>query len=200
MRPAKELGFVLYGGTAIALRLGHRVSVDFDFFSDQPLDRQSLYDAFDFLGTATLIQDQPGALTFLVPVSGLSVKLSFLGPIRFGRVGKPQLTDDGVMQVASLEDLFATKLKVILQRAESKDYIDIAALLASGMPLEQGLSAARLLFAPHFQSSESLKALIYFGEGDLDSLSPEVRQTLIDAVRAVSDLPDITKRSERLSL
>lgn len=28
----KKLGFVLYGGTAIALQLGHRISVDFDFF------------------------------------------------------------------------------------------------------------------------------------------------------------------------
>ena len=32
LRPAAELGFALYGGTAIALRLGHRTSVDFDFF------------------------------------------------------------------------------------------------------------------------------------------------------------------------
>jgi hypothetical protein len=37
LRPASQLGFVLYGGTAIALRLGHRSSVDFDFFTDQPL-------------------------------------------------------------------------------------------------------------------------------------------------------------------
>lgn len=35
---APKLGFVLYGGTAIALRLGHRDSVDFDFFSERPLD------------------------------------------------------------------------------------------------------------------------------------------------------------------
>ena len=35
LSPAGELGFVLYGGTAIALRLGHRVSVDFDFFSEK---------------------------------------------------------------------------------------------------------------------------------------------------------------------
>ncbi|MBN9405087.1 MAG: nucleotidyl transferase AbiEii/AbiGii toxin family protein [Burkholderiales bacterium] len=33
----RGLGFVLYGGTAIALRLGHRESVDFDFFSEHPL-------------------------------------------------------------------------------------------------------------------------------------------------------------------
>lgn len=39
LRPAAELGFALYGGTAIALRLGHRHSVDFDFFSEKPLDR-----------------------------------------------------------------------------------------------------------------------------------------------------------------
>ena len=34
------MGFVLYGGTAIALRLGHRPSVDFDFFSERPLELQ----------------------------------------------------------------------------------------------------------------------------------------------------------------
>ena len=37
-----ELGFTLYEGTAIALRLGHRASVDFDFFSDKPLNRAAI--------------------------------------------------------------------------------------------------------------------------------------------------------------
>lgn len=35
LQPLKKLGFVLYGGTALALRLGHRVSVDFDFFIEK---------------------------------------------------------------------------------------------------------------------------------------------------------------------
>ena len=39
------LGFVLYGGTAIALRLGHRVSVDFDFFSKEALNREAILEA-----------------------------------------------------------------------------------------------------------------------------------------------------------
>ena len=34
----KKLGFVLYEGTALALQLGHRQSVDFDFFLHDPLD------------------------------------------------------------------------------------------------------------------------------------------------------------------
>ena len=42
LRRAPGLGFTLYGGTAIALRLGHRTSVDFDFFSDKPLDRDAI--------------------------------------------------------------------------------------------------------------------------------------------------------------
>ncbi|WP_454632828.1 nucleotidyl transferase AbiEii/AbiGii toxin family protein [Bradyrhizobium cenepequi] len=36
LSPAPSLGFVLYGGTAIALHLGHRESLDFDFFRSEP--------------------------------------------------------------------------------------------------------------------------------------------------------------------
>src|SRR5260363_17161 len=49
LRPAADLGFVLYGGTAVALRLGHRASVDFDFFSERPLDRDAIRAAFPFV-------------------------------------------------------------------------------------------------------------------------------------------------------
>ena len=52
-------GFVLYGGTAIALRYGHRMSVDFDVFSDRPLDRQQLSRELPGLGSAPVLQDQP---------------------------------------------------------------------------------------------------------------------------------------------
>jgi len=39
---APRLGLTLYGGTAIALRLGHRESMDFDFFTNDPIDRPGL--------------------------------------------------------------------------------------------------------------------------------------------------------------
>src|SRR3989338_93551 len=48
--------FVLYGGTAIALQLGHRVSVDFDFFSQDPLDKNALLQAFPLLTEHKLVQ------------------------------------------------------------------------------------------------------------------------------------------------
>ena len=195
------MGFVLYGGTAIALRLGHRISIDFDFFRETPLDYNELYAAMPFLTRAQVIQEQPAAFSVLVSEDGHApVKLSFFGPVRFGRVGAPDITDDGVMQVASLDDLMATKLKVILQRAEVKDYRDIAAMLRGKVALDKGLAAAEIMFRPSLQPSESLKALTYFDGGDLDTLSVEDKSLLISAVNAVSDLPFSTLLSSRLAV
>lgn len=194
-----RLGFVLYGGTAIALRLGHRVSVDFDFFHHLPLDRQRLYGACPFLALATVLQDQSDALTVLVPVGAALVKVSFLAPVRFGRVAQPDYTADHVLEVASLEDLMATKLKVVLQRAEAKDYRDIAAMIAAGQDLAAGLAGSCALYGANFQPSESLKALTFYGEGDLDELPMPIRRTLAAAAGAVGDLPEIAIVDRSLS-
>lgn len=202
LRNAKDLGFTLYGGTAIALRLGHRDSVDFDFFLEHPLDREAIRAAFPFVGQSTTLQDHNNTWVVLVP-SGDSgrdnVKVSFFGTIGFGRVGEPEFTEDGVLRVASFEDLMATKVKVVLQRAEAKDYRDVAAMINAGVSLAHGLASARQLFGSNFQPSESLKALVYFNDGDLQTLSAAERKTLVDAVKAVRDLPDVALRSTSLS-
>ena len=194
LRPAADLGFALYGGTAIALRLGHRTSVDFDFFSEKPLDRAAIQAAFPFVVKSTVLQDQQNTLTVNVASADSAnefVKVSFFGTIGFGRVGEPDVTEDGVLHVASLDDLMATKAKVILQRAEAKDYRDIAALVSAGVSLSRGLAAARLLFGLSFQPSESLKAMVYFEDGDLSSLTNGEKSCLIKAASAVRDLPQV---------
>lgn len=202
LEPVRRIGFVLYGGTAVALRLGHRHSVDFDFFSDRSLDKSVLYKILHMLATATVIQDAPDSLSVLVPVtiSGTSeyVKLSFFGNIDNGRVGDPDISPDGVMVVASLEDMMAHKLKVILQRIEAKDYRDIAAMLKYGLMLEKGLAGSRALFGKVFQPSESLKALVYFEGGDLDGLSADERVAIVMAVKKVRSIPSCTIRSPQL--
>lgn len=198
LRPSVELGFVLYGGTAISLQIGHRRSVDFDCFTEKPLDKPALRRAFAFMRSAAVLQDAQDTLVVLT--SGRpGVKLSFFGALPFGRVGNPRLTDDGVLSVASLEDLLAHKLKVILQRSEKKDYEDIAAMLRAGGSLAHGLAAARLFYGSAFQPAESLKALVYFGDGDLAALSARDRNELIAAVRDRPDLPRVARRSKSLS-
>ena len=196
LRPAVSLEFVLYGGTAISLHLGHRRSVDFDFFHDRPLDLTAIRSEFGFLDTARTIQQAKDTLVVLAA----GVKVSFFGGLRFGRVGDPLLTRDGVAEVASLDDLMAHKVKVVLQRAEKKDYEDIAAMLRAGVSLAQGLAAARLLFGAAFQPAESLKALTYFRDGDLPRLARADRSTVIAAAAAVGDLPRAVRRSRALAI
>lgn len=195
LRPAAGLGFVLYGGTAIALRLGHRQSVDFDFFSSQPFDRHALHSALPLLARGLVLQEEANTLSVLAPYGDDEreyVKLSFFGGIGFGRVGNPDASADGVLQVASLDDLMATKLKVLLQRVEAKDYRDVAAMVNAGVGLAKGLAAARQLYGGTFQPSESLKALVYFEGGDLDTLTVEEKRALVQAVGAVRELPEVT--------
>jgi hypothetical protein len=199
LKGAATLGYVLYGGTAIALRLGHRASVDFDFFSDRALDRSALHTALPQLSRATLLQETADTITALVPIGRAKVKLSFFAGLQIGRVGAPDWTDDEVLQVASLNDLLATKLKVLLQRVEAKDYLDIAAMLESGADLASGLAAARTLYGVTFQPTECLKALIYFKDGELRSLTRTTRSRLIEAVNRVRDLPKIRRSSRALS-
>lgn len=197
-----DLGFVLYGGTAIGLRLGHRPSADFDFFSEKPLDREAIQAAFPFVAGSTAVQDERNALGVLVPCGDPAhshVKVSFFGTIGMGRVGQPDLTADGVLLVASLDDLMATKVKVVLQRAEAKDYRDIAAMIEAGVSLPRGLAAARAIFGPNFQPSESLKALVYFADGDLQTLSKGEKNTLVKAVSAVRELPEVVIVSKQLT-
>jgi hypothetical protein len=194
----KEGGFVLYGGTAVALRLGHRQSVDFDFFTDRPLDRDFPYRKLRALAGAQVLQDRPETLTVLAGGEGAGVKLSFFGGIGFGRVGEPALSEDEVLFAASLDDLIATKLKV-LQRVEAKDYLDIAAMLQAGVPLPKGLAAARELYGSAFQPSEALKALVWFQGGDLETLDVSTRHALATAAAAVRDLPHVSLRAQTLA-
>ena len=59
---APRLSFVLYGGTAVALHLGHRASVDLDFFSAAPLDKGAMEASFAFMPEARTIQEDSNTL------------------------------------------------------------------------------------------------------------------------------------------
>jgi len=184
---------VLYGGTALALRLGHRESIDFDFFSHDDLEATEL-DALPWLRGSTTLQESANTRTVLVERGG-PIKISFFGAIRFGRVGEPETTADGTLRVASMEDLGGTK--IMLQRIEAKDYRDVEALIRSGIPLSRILGAAQTLFGPSFNSLVARKALCYFEGGDLDTLDASIRAHLAEATRAADD-ESLALRSSRL--
>ena len=183
--------FVLYGGTAVALRLGGRQSVDFDFFTNQPVSADVLSRSLAFLDGAELIQSEPNTATFTVDRGG-AIKVSFFGGLTIGRVGKPDRCDDNHVSIASLLDLAAQKLKVILVRAEPKDYSDIYTLLQAGVTLPGALGATKALY-PEFNAVLSLKALTYYGEPTRASLPAGVREYLTEESAKVESVKTIPK-------
>ncbi len=178
--------FTLYGGTALALHLGHRTSVDFDFFSNTPCDPGELTQSLPYLKDAERIQVAPNTLTCRVDRGG-PVLVSFFGNLGLGQVAAREHVQGMALYVASLFDLAGTKVAVIQKRAEVKDYLDIDALLQHSIDLPTALAAGAVVYGRSFNPFITLKALSYFD--DVPTLADSVRKRLTTAVAAV----DITK-------
>ncbi len=178
-----EPGFVLYGGTAIALYYGHRQSVDFDFFGVPPVDPTALKAKYDFLRAAEIIQAEPNSVSMLAETPHGVVKCSFFGGLEFGRVDTPMASEDNLVRLASPLDLAVQKLKFIWVRSEAKDYRDLDCLLQNGVNLAEAMGAAEAIY-PGFPVAVSLRAMCYFEEGDVGTLAPDVKKRLVSAVQA----------------
>jgi Nucleotidyl transferase AbiEii toxin, Type IV TA system len=135
------------------------------------------------------LQDAPETLVVLAEMPAGPVRVSFFGGIRFGRVNDPLETCDGTLLVASLDDLMATKLKAMLDRAEAKDYRDVAEMISAGVWLPAGLSAFKKMFDG--EPAQVLRAIGYFGDGDLNTLSTADREVLCGARDRVGKLPEV---------
>jgi hypothetical protein len=120
---ARDHGFYLAGGTGLALQLGHRRSVDFDWFREQPID--------DPLRLAAGLQTPALRLTVERVERGTlhaavkRVRVSFL-EYRYPQL-QPLLEVAG-LRLAALEDIAAMKLAAVAQRGSRKDFVDVFAL------------------------------------------------------------------------
>ena len=183
--------FTLYGGTGLALRLRHRRSVDFGFFGSRRFDPDDLISELPFAADAEVVDRRADTLTVRADRGG-PVLASFFGVPEFGRVRPPTVLPCGV-NVADPLDIAGMKVSVVQKRADVKDYRDVAALLRAGVTLPEALAAGRVIYGDRFVPEISLRALSYFGDGDVAALSAEDRAALSDAVAATDprSLPDL---------
>ncbi len=177
--------FTLYGGTAIALHLGHRDSVDFDFFGTRKFQPQQLFEKISFLNGADITQQAPSTLSCLVERDG-TVQVSFFGVPAIKPIKEPSIARDNGLKIASLIDLAGMKAFVVQQRAEAKDYIDLDAMIERKfIDLPTALSAAKKIYPQVFNPELTLKALSYFQDGDLHTISEKIKSRLAIAVQSV---------------
>lgn len=186
--------FVLYGGTALALQLGHRVSEDFDFFSSSGFDadllrsRLPFFRDLDVSNSDVWVHRKPDNLEAFVDRGGL-VKVAFFGGLdTLRRVEDPRRASGSRVKTASLVDLAGMKMRVIQARGSWKDYIDIHTLAAHGIDVLTGLAAAKAIDR-NFDPIISIRALQFFGDGTLDRVPASMQRDLTRWAQAV----DLTK-------
>jgi len=164
-------GFVLYGGTAVALRCAHRQSVDFDWFSSRAGLLPRVRAFLERFPRHRILQQDSRMLTALIGQGAETIKLQFFEGLAIGRVGVPDICENGVV-VASALDLMATKLKTLQERSEAKDYLDVDALLTLGLDLGAGVAAAQALY-PALNPTWTAKTVGWFGDGNLETELPK---------------------------
>lgn len=149
--------FYLAGGTALALQLGHRDSIDFDFFSSKFFSTEKLFRKVEQVFNDHQLkktQDVKGTLVFVVDDT---VKISFFAyPYK---LAKPLLDEDN-FNMASMEDVGAMKLLAITSRSVLKDYVDLYFVLHQ-ISLEELLEITEKKF-PTIDANIVLKSLVYF--------------------------------------
>lgn len=114
--------FRLVGGTAIALQLGHRKSIDIDFFSNNKVSKQSIV-----AGLKTKFPNEG----YTIASYGVNARIKGVQIDIFDdwsdRFREPPLVIDG-MRIAAIQDLAALKITALTERREKKDYIDLTFL------------------------------------------------------------------------
>jgi predicted nucleotidyltransferase component of viral defense system len=140
----REQRFFLTGGGALAaFYLGHRETDDLDFFTAiDALDegRRVLQDVVDALGaTLETITDSPAHKRFIVHRQSESLKIDLVYDAH--QLLPKLMAEDGV-RVDSAEEILANKLTTLLSRSEIRDLVDLRALEATGISLEEALPRA----------------------------------------------------------
>jgi hypothetical protein len=186
--------FVLYGGTGLALQLGHRASEDFDFFSSAGFDPERLRSRLPFFrdldpaNPDVWVHSKRDNLEAFVDCGGV-VKVAFFGGLdTLNRVEDPGRAAGSRVQVASLVDLGGMKMRVIQVRGSWKDYVDIHTLVSHGIDVSTGLAAAKAIDR-NFDPVTSIRALQFYGDGTLHRVPAAMQRDLTRWAQAV----DLTK-------
>lgn len=159
---AHKYNFTLAGGTALALQIGHRVSVDFDFFSEKQFSTDVLYRELQKAGLKPIIQQETeGTLTAMVnevKVSMFHYPYSFLDKKAHWK---------GI-DIAGIIDIAAMKVMAITQRGAKRDFVDLYFILKDIPFRKIAENMIKRYGADRLNPVNIGKAIIYFNDADID--------------------------------
>ena len=168
----------LAGGTALALQLGHRISVDFDFFSSEKFEPRIFADQLSEVGDFQETQASKG--TVLGTFQGIRFSL-FIYPHRLLQPIEKYLS----VNIASIEDIAAMKIEAIAGRGIKRDFIDLYHICKSGYRMSRLFD----LYKDKYKTSDSKfihiqKSLIYFDDAEIDVIPKMLVKTNWEEVKS----------------
>ncbi|HPI20231.1 MAG TPA: nucleotidyl transferase AbiEii/AbiGii toxin family protein [Candidatus Kapabacteria bacterium] len=179
--------FYLAGGTGLALQIGHRESIDFDFFSSISFDTLSLLNKLQMLGNVKVISQSNNILHCFLN----NIQISFF-KVQYDLIDKP--IEYHNLKIASTLDIILMKLQAISGTGSRKDFIDLYFLLK-----QYNLNDINNLYKKKYgimlQSDYHLhKALVYFNDAEnqpfpkmfIEIHWEQIKNAIIEIVRKFS--------------
>lgn len=157
---SKDFGLV--GGTAIALYIGHRESIDFDLFSYQEFKSINIKRRVErMMPVYHVLVNRSGEFTFMLR----DVKITFF---QFPFKLKYEERLDEVISIPSLLTLAAMKAFALGQRSKWKDYVDLYFIFKDYYSLDEVIKKADKLFGNNFNGKIFRTQLAYFDDINYD--------------------------------
>lgn len=151
----------LVGGTALALQLGHRKSIDLDFFGTVDCEAEYLRESIAGIASLTILKESPHIHIYIV--DGIKVDI-----VNYKYPWLDDVVVEQGLRLASVSDIAAMKITAIIGRGTKKDFIDIAFLLHH-FSLEEILH----FYAAKYNDSSvfmAMKSLAYFDDAEADPM------------------------------
>lgn len=151
----------LVGGTALALQLGHRKSIDLDFFGTVDCEAEYLRESIAGIASLTILKESPHIHIYIV--DGIKVDI-----VNYKYPWLDDVVLEQGLRLASVSDIAAMKITAIIGRGTKKDFIDIAFLMHH-FSLEEILH----FYAAKYNDSSvfmAMKSLAYFDDAEADPM------------------------------
>jgi hypothetical protein len=182
--------YYLAGGTALALHLGHRTSIDLDFFTESEVEEMAIVDHLRAAGNLRL--DQMGKGTIVGNLG--SVRISFFKyPYR---LLDPLIEWNG-LNMASIHDIALMKMVAIFQRGSIKDFIDLFFIAREFKTIDALIPELSIKYVGvQFNTNHILRSLCYFEDAEnepMPSMIPacdwqEVKEYFVNEVKRLSEI------------
>lgn len=191
--------FYLAGGTGLALQIGHRFSVDLDFFSDSaeavgPDQRQAILEILKDDPSLKIIWDKDG--TFVANFRSVGISLFRLD--QHPLIVPPRLINK--IQVAVIEEIGAMKLAAILSRGTRKDYVDLYFILQQKSLVQLfEIAAKKYSFQPAFPAF-AVRALSYFDDAKSDPMPRMIKKANWGQIKSFLDRKALAMGRKQLDL